>query len=84
MSMLKVIARSTGGQRSECRSCFATVTWFETVGGRRIPFNGDVVFVRTERREDGESIGVIDTSINAPHFATCPQADSWRRRRADR
>lgn len=67
-----------------CRSCDAPITWFElVVGGKRHPFDGEPVYVRTYTDEDTRRlVGVIDAGhINRSHFATCPQAKQWRRPR---
>lgn len=79
MPILEVFDETRG--RGECRSCHAPITWFELVNsGKRMPFDGDVVFVRTRTDDDRRLVGAIDTSVNKSHFATCPQASKWRRR----
>lgn len=78
MATFDVLDDTRGG--GACRSCHAPITWFVLAkSGKRMPFDGDVVYVRT-RHEDGRLVGVVDGSINPSHFATCAQADSWRRR----
>lgn len=78
MAILNVYDDTRG--RGECRSCKAPITWFEMVSsGKRMPFDGDVVFVRT-RTEDGRLVGGVDNSVNPSHFSSCPQASNWRRR----
>jgi len=63
-----------------CRSCGASVTWYELVSGKRHPFDGDPVYVRTNYDGAMRMIGEIDTSVAPSHFATCPQAKDWRRK----
>lgn len=60
--------------KRKCKSCQADVIWAETEFGRRMPLDA-----KPERRfvlSDGESARFVDTYQS--HFATCPQADSWR------
>jgi hypothetical protein len=62
-----------------CRSCGASITWFQLVTGKRHPFDGEPAYVRTVA-VDGRLVGEIDTAVSTSHFATCPQAKDWRRR----
>ncbi len=50
-----------------CRSCKAPIVWVLTVKGNRMP---------VDYTRDGASRPAAGTS----HFATCPNADDWRRR----
>lgn len=67
-----------------CRSCRAEVVWTVTTSGRRMPVEaaerGNVVLGR-----EGEALvaRVVDDGqgTHVSHFATCPQANSWRRER---
>lgn len=70
-------SRGTG----QCRSCHATITWYELVSsGKRMPFDGDeIVYVKTDT-EGRRLVGHIDATINKSHFATCPEATTWRRK----
>lgn len=78
MATFQVLDDTKG--RGACRSCGAPVTWFQMAkSGRRMPFDGDVVYTKTEQ-QDGRLVGHIDGSINPSHFAVCPQAGDWRRR----
>lgn len=79
MPDMRVFDDTKGG--GTCRSCGAAITWFELASGKRHPFDGEPVYVRTEL--DGAThrvVGVIDTAVSSSHFATCPQAKDWRRR----
>lgn len=65
-----------------CRSCGAAIEWAELVTGRRLPFNGPIVAVLTQ--DDFVTRRVVqhvDTRVTLPHFATCPDAASWRKAR---
>jgi hypothetical protein len=65
--------------RGTCRSCGAKVDWYETTGGRKVPINANEVPVRSQTMEDGRvSITFLGEQS---HFATCPQANQWRRDR---
>lgn len=67
--------------RGVCRSCGAPVTWVQAVkSGKRIPFDGDVVYVRSCHDAARRLVGEIDPTVSPSHFATCPQANAWRRR----
>lgn len=79
MAILKVFddTRNIG----VCRSCQAQVTWCELTSGKRMPFDGHPTYVKTEHEpETRRLVGHIDSTINQSHFATCPDADRWRRR----
>ena len=80
MSVLKVFDDTRGFGR--CRSCDAPITWFELVSGKRHPFNGPdlPVYLQTEHEPSTHRlIGHVDSAES--HFATCPDADTFRRRR---
>jgi len=79
MPILKIYQDSKGP--GTCRSCGAGITWAELVSGKRHPFDGEIVPVRTQGSIlDGRVIEDVDTSITASHFATCPDAKDWRRK----
>lgn len=64
-----------------CRSCKARIVWYRTVGGKMMPFDGAPALTNVRRDQ---------TSVDAPwvgeaprhlvHWATCPDADSFRKR----
>jgi len=72
---------------AHCQSCGAPIVWAVTDSGKRMPVDPRVV--------DGGKLklyvaaGVVrvrhvaapDGALHRPHFATCPDAESWRRRR---
>jgi hypothetical protein len=76
----------------QCKTCAAPIFWVEIVStGKRMPVNAQpsprgTVVLRDGR--DAEVLGPIAASEYKgmkyeSHFATCPQAKSWRRRRGD-
>lgn len=81
MALLDIYSDSKGQGR--CRSCGASITWAELTTGRKMPFDGDVVVVRTQGNILGGDrvVETVDTSITRTHFETCPDAKKWRRDR---
>lgn len=69
---------------SHCRSCNAPIIWALTETGRQMPIDerpdpkGNLELYRS-----GTSVRVRVTmpgqGRHRPHFATCPEARSWRR-----
>ena len=77
--ILKIYQDSKGP--GTCRSCAAPITWAELTSGKRMPFDGEIVVVRTQGSIlDGRVIEEVDTDITPSHFQTCPQAKDWRKR----
>jgi hypothetical protein len=73
---------------SECRTCGAPIQWATTPAGRPIPLDVDPVeggniALDTASGVPVAVIGAVDNPDGYPryrsHFATCPQADHWRR-----
>lgn len=78
---------------STCRSCGAVINWIETKKGKKMPVDpGDIEFDDAESgdvlvSELGDVVYVKEGSKNEhphqkyyiSHFATCPQADDWRK-----
>jgi len=58
---------------SECRSCGAEIVWLKTSAGKNIPVDADTV------ADAGAEIFDPDTMMS--HFATCPDASKWRKKR---
>lgn len=78
-----------------CRSCGATVYWAVTAEGKRMPVDpppkdpepfDPTLNVETWRDPDGvlrTGTPHMDTEVirrTTSHFATCPDADTWRNR----
>lgn len=61
-----------------CRSCGARVEWATVAAtGRRMPFDPPVtVLSRLDEYVE------VDMDRTRSHFATCPDAEAWRRKRA--
>lgn len=80
MPEVAIYADSKG--KGRCRSCGAAIEWAETTQGRRIPFDGEIVVARSQGNPiTGRVVEYVDTSVTATHFQTCPEANTWRRRR---
>lgn len=79
MPLVAIVHDSKG--RGTCRSCKAPITWARTIRGKAIPFDGDIVVVRTEGSPlTGSVVEYVDTDVTPTHFQTCPQASDWRKR----
>lgn len=79
---------------ASCRSCGAPIVWAVTRKGKRMPLDaepvdgGNVVIVEPARGSVPPVAEVREPALTDPsglarytsHFATCPQADSWRSR----
>jgi hypothetical protein len=70
-------------ERAQCRGCKAAIVWATIVSsGRRMCFNSlRVVETKLERVAPFRVIKVVDLTLN--HWATCPDADTFRRRERD-
>lgn len=68
---------------SRCKSCHATVIWGRTAKGKKIPLNLPATPDGTFIFDDGEARapGLFDAGKPryTPHWATCPDADAWRK-----
>ena len=77
-----------------CRSCGAAVTWTVTEAGKRMPVDfephpdGNVLLLppypNVPDTPRASVLGPLEVEIataalHRSHFATCPDADSWRR-----
>jgi len=78
MAVVKILQHTRGD--GTCRSCGAPIVWAELVpSGKRMPFDPPLVAFRAVVIGD-HVIEEIDTDTSTSHFATCPQAQQWRRR----
>lgn len=65
-----------------CRSCGASVFFAKSDAGKWMPFdckpvNGYII------RDDEGTLRAIHQPTHISHFATCPQAETWRGGRRD-
>jgi len=68
---------------SKCSGCNAEIIWMHTMSGKRMPVDAksEKRFVVTGNNDEGEPVGAVrDTYVS--HFATCPQADAFRKKEA--
>jgi hypothetical protein len=82
-----ILVRLSGryGGRGKCRSCGANIVWYETLGGKKMPFNGSPRPLHLRRDEsDPQRRWIGELPRVDVHWATCPQATSWRNRQAKR
>lgn len=86
MPEIKVYAKGRGAGTCKAETCKAAIVWFETYPNKKkIPIDGrmgQIVPVRTGTDpESGEEIWTLETTINAPHFGTCPARADFSKRR---
>lgn len=60
------------GDSGTCRSCGAAVVWTVTAAGRRMPMDANPTL-------QAALVGPPQPTY-VSHFATCPQAETWRKR----
>src|SRR5262249_13148221 len=67
-----------------CRSCGASIVWAFTASGKRMPVDADPdergnLEIRSE--EGTMFVDVVEpgAGTHRPHFATCPESNSWQR-----
>ena len=64
-----------------CRTCNAPIEWARIDDSQRaMPFNPPIV-VLPSRPDDPPDIERVDMEATTSHFASCPDAPRWRRRR---
>ena len=79
---MKTIAiESASRQPARCRSCNAPIEWAVVPpNGKRMPFNEPVILA-----PDGNDptlpagVVLVDMERTQSHFATCPDAERWRK-----
>lgn len=70
-----------------CRSCSAPIVW-ATLNGKPHPFDaaptsdGRFVIIRDEARQRNDEDMRLHRELFTSHFATCVDAEQWRRRDA--
>jgi len=63
---------------SKCRSCGAPIIWAITLSGKRIPLDAEQVKPNHYFRLDN-GYAVKSKPLYQAHFASCPDADRWRK-----
>jgi len=75
--------------RGTCRSCGALIVWAVTDSGKKMPVDSEPHpegNLTVWAQGDTWRVKVIQTTTRwdaprfRPHFATCPDAQSWRKR----
>jgi hypothetical protein len=82
MALIRIYQDTRG--LGECRSCHAAIVWAEVVeSGKKMPFDPPLHPVKTEGNpiHGDRIIETIDSSISRSHFASCPDAGKFRKRR---
>lgn len=66
-----------------CRSCGAEIFWRKTTAGKMIPLDREPVADGNLSVVNGVAVSAKDVPESAlryvTHFATCPNANAWRR-----
>ena len=67
-------------ERGQCKSCNAHILWVETENGKRMPLDLEPerrFVIEAEAGADPMKARLRNTYVS--HFATCPNADRWRK-----
>lgn len=69
-------------REAKCKSCGATIIWAVTTNGAKAPMNADFVplDLKTIKAAGGAEVEIVSVAGKASHFATCPQAQQFRRK----
>jgi hypothetical protein len=59
---------------TKCSSCGASIVWFRTASGKRMP-------VDEASTKSTDAAHQLDLSRHVSHFATCADAAKWRKPR---
>lgn len=64
-----------------CRSCGAAIVWGKTANGKAMPLDAkpERLFV-LKSADDPDCQDVVQVPTYRSHFATCPDADKFRRK----
>jgi hypothetical protein len=68
-----------------CRSCDGKIVWAATASGKKIPLE-PCPLAEGNVRLDASGIarvGKVGTGQYRSHFATCPNANDWRKGKSD-
>lgn len=75
-----------------CRSCSEEIEWVRTRSGKKMPLDavpsddGDFFMLMADdgtvegHHVNGPVSPPDDATFHTSHFATCPEADSWRKK----
>ena len=63
------------------QTCGASLTWYQTLSGRRMPFTGDPVPLRSAHDAPSHRLLLFFSSDDA-HWTACPDRDSFKTKRA--
>jgi len=63
-----------------CKECRAALEFYPTLNGHVMPMNAGSV-PRKSIRDEASGRVIVFMSSDESHFATCPQAEAFRRRR---
>lgn len=77
MRTIDVYADTKGFNTCRGEHCGVRIMWAETLGGRRMCFTGEPVPVATAHDGDRRLIETYDFAAN--HWATCPDAKTFKR-----
>jgi hypothetical protein len=76
---IEIFADTRG--KARCRLCDAPIEWAEIVkSGKKMCFDGEIVALTT-RHEDATGRLIEAVAFDTNHWATCPNADDFRRKR---
>lgn len=70
-------------RQGSCRSCGAPIVWMRTEQGQMMPVDADSVD-EAELEYDDDGTPRFQYGTHASHFASCDQADRWRKPRRTR
>lgn len=73
------IIRTTPPSFGSCRACYRSIEWVRTLAGRLMPVDRPLLPIRLHERQDGTMLTVIESRQS--HFATCPAADRFRKKK---
>ena len=65
-----------------CRDCNAPIEWARTTSGKWMPIEGTAQDEKANLMLRNGIVTVVEKGRGRyrPHFATCPEAEKWRRR----
>jgi hypothetical protein len=65
-----------------CRSCDAPIEWAKLAdSGKAMPFNRPIVLLPVDGTDSPLfDFDCVDMTQTTSHFATCPDAQQWRKR----